>query len=68
MTENDIHLEFKKDTGDYVPDVEDLIEHTPQATSILGYIHWLEQQIMALSKPVVIYGEAFRTTINKNEP
>jgi hypothetical protein len=63
MTEKDIHLEFKKETGEYpVTMYDDFIEDPPQMTTILGYVHWLEQQIVDLRKPVIIQGEDFKMT------
>lgn len=65
MTVIDLRLEYLKDTGKYAPMIID--EKIFNTASNEDYIEWLENKIIELSKPVIIHGEAFRTTINKNK-
>ena len=58
MTLIDLRLEYLKDTGKYVPMMQD--------TQILGtasyeeYTTWLENKVLLLSQPVIIHGEPYR--------
>jgi hypothetical protein len=62
MTKTDLKLEYQKETGEMAPDRYQQDEYDRD------YIAWLEDKVIQLTEPVVVWGEPLRKLKNNQNP